>query len=955
MNRPDEQGGSAGGAQNSIPAPVGRVEYDPAIEQMMAPDEAVSFLKLLVGDAGLIHLQTFADGPEDAYTRETFQRRDGSTGTVQKYLVWRWPKGNTGKTVSYSAPTAETLETPLSELPQVLESLKPCNMARCGVFFAVNAIRAGQRRSNDNVTAVRALFLDLDGAPLPDSFPLPPTAIVESSPKRYHVYWATADFPLNRFRMAQKALAERFGGDSAVCDLARVMRLPGMLHGKGEPFTSCVLQARAVTYTFAELAEGLDLASAFEAQDKEEAQRLERAKQQQERAKALRNELNTGELDQEAAQCKYAQAALWEEVAALACAPQGERNHALNRAAFSLGTLAAAGVLEPEEIRAELLPVALAIGLGDNEAQRTLESGLSAGMRHPRDLSGVGQLAGKKRKKRKQGPASRKAARQLARRRAESPAAEAEAEAEVMTYTCPKFPHGVEPGTDEAGALILAHNGAGEKIKYVRGLGWLVYEATRGVWVEDDSGLTLARREAGPILRGAVGYYAYFLAQRGADEDELKQAFGWLMAVGNNHGVINALKAAATHKDFFSELSEWDANPELLNCRNGVLNLVTGELSEHSPKHLMRWQAGANYDPTARHEYVDELVSILQRDGRAEFLQRVGGSCCYGAAPNEIAVLLQGAGGTGKGTMLSSWQATLGDYAGTIDINLLLSNSHGESSTGPKPELLALKGKRLAVAGEPPKGARFNAGRVKGMTGNDPITARGMRSNLMVEFKPVFKLVIHTNYPIKTAHDDDGMKRRLKIVPFNAKPEEPRAAFKSTLENDPTARSAMLNWLVEGFTAWHSSGFDLGESEQIAAATAAHWQEQNPYERFCGDCLAFHPEATLASSELKRLFEEWAEDNGIRMGRGVKASELYETLRAKGAEPARTKAGRFWQGVTHFEGSSENVSKVTVTEVTAMTADPQLNRAYTRRGGVNLGECRHQRHLRHHGWESEEV
>lgn len=105
----------------------------------------------------------------------------------------------------------------------------------CGIFFMVNE-GDGLGRSSENVTRVRALFIDLDGAPLEPVLcaPLSPHAVVNSSPGRYQVYWLIEDCPLGRFEGLQMALARKFDGDRSVRDLCRVMRLPGFYHQKKE-------------------------------------------------------------------------------------------------------------------------------------------------------------------------------------------------------------------------------------------------------------------------------------------------------------------------------------------------------------------------------------------------------------------------------------------------------------------------------------------------------------------------------------------------------------------------------------------------------------------------------------------------------------------------------------------------------------------------------------------------
>jgi hypothetical protein len=101
----------------------------------------------------------------------------------------------------------------------------------------------GNGRKADNVVGVRALFVDLDGAPLNPvmSSALPPHMVVETSPGRFHAYWCVDGIARDEFTAFQLQLAERFGGDPAVKDLSRPMRLPGFLHQKGTPYRTRLL------------------------------------------------------------------------------------------------------------------------------------------------------------------------------------------------------------------------------------------------------------------------------------------------------------------------------------------------------------------------------------------------------------------------------------------------------------------------------------------------------------------------------------------------------------------------------------------------------------------------------------------------------------------------------------------------------------------------------------------
>jgi hypothetical protein len=134
-------------------------------------------------------------------------------------------------------------------LPQHVTALAALNARGAGVFVMVNrgdgVVRPGRKtcRGKENVVAVRALFVDLDGAPparLLDATP-PPSIVVETSSGRYHGYWTDVSCPLEDFESAQISLARHFEGDESVSDLPRVMRLPGYLHRKAEPFMSRIV------------------------------------------------------------------------------------------------------------------------------------------------------------------------------------------------------------------------------------------------------------------------------------------------------------------------------------------------------------------------------------------------------------------------------------------------------------------------------------------------------------------------------------------------------------------------------------------------------------------------------------------------------------------------------------------------------------------------------------------
>ena len=112
-------------------------------------------------------------------------------------------------------------------------TLTTLNTAGAGVFVMINKGDLRGRKA-ENVIAVRAFYVDLDGArlePVLEAVPAP-SIVVDSSPGRWHAYWLIDGHPLDDFSRVQREFIRNFDGDETVCDLPRVMRLPGFYHRK---------------------------------------------------------------------------------------------------------------------------------------------------------------------------------------------------------------------------------------------------------------------------------------------------------------------------------------------------------------------------------------------------------------------------------------------------------------------------------------------------------------------------------------------------------------------------------------------------------------------------------------------------------------------------------------------------------------------------------------------------
>lgn len=140
-------------------------------------------------------------------------------------------------------------------LVQIGNTLRYLNEQGAGVYATVNETD-GKGRKAENIIKVRCVFADLDGSPLDPAMDDMPNMVVETSPGKYHAYWKISDCPLAGFKQIQQSIANKYNSDPKVCDLPRVMRVPGFFHHKNDPFLSeIVFRSDSGQVTFSEACE----------------------------------------------------------------------------------------------------------------------------------------------------------------------------------------------------------------------------------------------------------------------------------------------------------------------------------------------------------------------------------------------------------------------------------------------------------------------------------------------------------------------------------------------------------------------------------------------------------------------------------------------------------------------------------------------------------------------------
>jgi putative DNA primase/helicase len=449
-----------------------------------------------------------------------------------------------------------------------------------------------------------------------------------------------------------------------------------------------------------------------------------------------------------------------------------------------------------------------------------------------------------------------------------------------------------ERGTDLDASLRFSEAYA-ESLRYCPGIGWLYWDVRR--WTSDGAeghALECAKQSARRWTERCT---------RSSDENRSARAKDALSLEGGSR-IRAAVQLATCDPRFVVKVAQLDRDPWSLNVLNGTLDLRSGQLRPHRRDDLITKIAAVNYVPEAKHPTLMRYLEMVERTtpGMAAFLARCFGAALTGDAETETLFLLQGDGGSGKTTLVEAVAAMLGDYAVKIAFESLCQSKHGRGPGSASPDLVPLRGARLAYASEGDVSARLDAGKVKELTGNEPITARALYQAPMT-FLQSWKLWLVSNFDPKADSDDTGIWRRMLKLHFGVIPETLRdPAVKRALVNDPAARSALLTWALAGCIDWQSrSGGRIGLAPPaaVAAATDAYRVKQDTLAEWWADLLAdatLSPAAFTASKDLRYHYERWCDENGAAP---VFATRFKAYLEAKGLVADRRSSARGWRGI----------------------------------------------------------
>jgi putative DNA primase/helicase len=434
-------------------------------------------------------------------------------------------------------------------------------------------------------------------------------------------------------------------------------------------------------------------------------------------------------------------------------------------------------------------------------------------------------------------------------------------------------------GVCEWGEFDFTDRGNAARLEKLHGAD-LRFVVDRQQWYAWDGCRWAADRPEDAAARADATVLSLMLeAQLAPGRQGLDECVSWYTRSQSARSLEAVVRLARSIGRIPTRSANFDRQPLLLNCPNGVVELCTGRLVPHRREDMLTQMCSTPFDPTAKCPAWEQfLAAILPADRNdpaagpnaafVGFVQRLLGYCLTGETTVHMLPIFCGSGSNGKSTLLEVVQEVLGyDYAGPAPDGFLMAK-HNEQHPA---DVADLCGKRLVVVSETKKGQRLDETLVKKLTGGDTLKARFMRENFF-RFAATHKLIMSTNNRPNVPATDRGTWRRLALVPFDVSFWDPDKGETGPphLKQDKDLKAKLLAetrgilaWMVRGCLEWKKGG--LQQPEEVRDQTAAYRQEEDVFGRFLGDVYTSAPaEARVFVADVHAEFCRWCERNGER-------------------------------------------------------------------------------------------
>lgn len=330
--------------------------------------------------------------------------------------------------------------------------------------------------------------------------------------------------------------------------------------------------------------------------------------------------------------------------------------------------------------------------------------------------------------------------------------------------------------------------------------------------------------------------------------------------------VRNMVQLASSDPRVMLPADELDRHAYLLGVKNGMVDLNTGNLLPADPGAYITRTCNCEYNPHARAPLFERTVREAFFDDMemVEYLYRCLGYALQGRPTEDIMFMPIGVGSNGKSTVFNAVRHMLGGYARSAEAGSFISDARlGGSAGGPREDLVRLKGARFVYVNEPDENGELREGAVKSMTGGDAVTARGIHAKHSVEILPTWVIFMPTNHKPIIKGSDNGIWRRIGMLPFDRNFETDTALPKDPGRRDAVMREAegILTMLVRWGISYKNTG--LNPPQKVRQARDAYRNQMDLLSEWLEECCEVGPGLSESSSALWQSWEQFAKNRGI--------------------------------------------------------------------------------------------
>jgi len=449
------------------------------------------------------------------------------------------------------------------------------------------------------------------------------------------------------------------------------------------------------------------------------------------------------------------------------------------------------------------------------------------------------------------------------------------------------------------------------------------YKFVEPRWKQIDAGVDLRRSISGQLRALYIKKMKEYCALRDGlpeGENEVKEKkinlyCKKLVSVCERLGSTNDKKNIMTEaKELFHDPNfeeKLDVNPYLICFQNGVIDFraPTREtmFRRGAPDDYLTKCTRIDYVPINRAihqpiiaEIEDFMRKLFPEDELCEYMwDHLAATMTGLISISQTFNIYIGGGQNGKSVLIKLMDSVLGEYKTTMSVNMLTDRRGKVGSASP--EMMALKGSRMAVAQEPQKGERLNDGVVKEFSsGEDKLQGRALYSGKLVEYLPQFQLVICTNYLPEITSNDHGIWRRVRVVPFkslfteNPVDDDPDKPYQFKInrkisQNMEQWKEVFASILVD--RAFENQGM-VPDCDIVMAASNEYRQGQDCIAQFINERIVVDPSGSVTKTEVGVEFKLWYESTYSRRG-GPNAKEVYAEMEKR---KFKIKSGK-WVGI----------------------------------------------------------